>query len=32
VLESTVRAALDDASAQAVRARFGALLPEGTTA
>ena len=32
VLESTVRAALDDASAQSVRARFGALLPEATTA
>jgi phosphoenolpyruvate-protein kinase (PTS system EI component) len=32
VLESTVRAALDDASARAVRARFGALFPEATTA
>jgi phosphoenolpyruvate-protein kinase (PTS system EI component) len=31
-LRSTVRAALDEASARAVRARFEALLPEATTA
>ena len=31
-LEGAVRAALDDASAQAVRARFEALLPEASTA